>query len=88
MIKRNYKLQDIKDFLKEYYNLDWRHFYVLDNGKTRSIRLHDFKQDRLFVGAIVYKGEKARKIRFIDVTNYSFDVHGEKNLNYVFGKTF
>ena len=33
MAERAYTLQDVKDFLKEYYNLDWRNFQIIKDGQ-------------------------------------------------------
>ena len=55
MAKR-YKLQDVYDYILEYYNLDWKEFKIHDKGKVRSVRINDYRGDKLNVMAIIMKG--------------------------------
>ena len=79
MAKRNYRLQDIYDYLLEYYGLDWKMFMVSDFGLERGIRKYDFGgysgkyKSKLSVDAIVYNGSK-RQVLSLIVTNEDLSI--------------
>lgn len=58
MVKRLYKLRDIKDYIYEQYGLDWKDFMTRDNDLIRGVRSTDFDEDRLSVIAYMYKDGK------------------------------
>ena len=81
MVKRNYKLKDIYDYLLEYYGLEWRLFQIKDFGVKdrgeRGVRAWDIggrSGTELGVIAIVYMGEKQKHIR-LRVTNDEFEIY-------------
>ena len=76
MAERAYKLQDVKDFLKEYYNLDWRNFLIIKDGKSIAIKMRDFNQSCLRVPAVLYHGENEKKICWLSISNTYFSVYG------------
>ena len=73
---RNYKLQDIKDFVFAEYELDWKGFKVLDDNRVRTVRAMDFDGDRLSVAALVFKNERKVLPRLIVATNEYISVSG------------
>jgi len=81
MIERNYyTLQDVKDYLYENYELDWKNFKVLDGETMRGVRQKDFKIDYLSMVAVVYKqGKRVEPItirvsdKFISVGEFGVD---------------
>ena len=80
MIKRQYKLADVKDYLKDYYDLDWKLFYVKDcfTHEERGVKALDFNDKyhtKLSVLAIVYKGT-GRKMIQLYVDNESLLING------------
>jgi len=75
MAERAYKLQDVKDFLKEYYNLDWRNFLIIKDGHTIPIKMRDFNKTCLRVPAVLYHGD-SKQICWLSVSNRHFQVYG------------
>ena len=53
MVRRLYNLQDIYDFLKDYYNLEWRDFRILEQGCARPFKMTDFKKSQVSVPALL-----------------------------------
>lgn len=81
MAKRNYKLQDVYDYLKEYYNLDWKQFHINDNNQDRSIRKGDFDGNwctNLSIVAVVYKGS-TRILIWLNVSNQDLSILGSSS---------
>lgn len=76
MEKRNYKLQDIKDYIYEEYELVWDDYLVLDNDGMRRVRHIDFENDKLSVVAIMYKDGRKLLPRWIQATNEYISVSG------------
>ena len=77
MAKRNYKLQDVYDYLKEYYNLDWKLCQIISLNDQHGVRQWNFDGKEgieLCVIAIVYMGEKQKHIR-LRVTNDEFEIY-------------
>ena len=77
MTKRNYKLQDVYDYLQQFYNLEWRRYQIKDDKTERSIRLSDFNdinEQSFFVVAIVRQGLK-RKTVSLSVDNNRLEVY-------------
>ena len=77
MTKRNYKLQDVYDYLQQFYNLEWRRYQIKDNKTERSIRVNDFSdinEESFFVVAIVCQGLK-RKTVSLSVDNNRLEVY-------------
>lgn len=71
MANRNYKLQDISEYLLEYYGLDWKMFVIDDFGMERRVRQNDFNGKNrtcLMVAAIMYQGSKRMPI-WLSVSN-------------------
>lgn len=81
MAKRNYKLKDVYDYLKEYYNLDWKQFQIYDNNQERGIRMNDFDGNAktcLSVVAVVYKGS-TRILIWLSVSNQDLSILGSSS---------
>ena len=76
MAKR-YKLQDVYDYILEYYNLDWKEFKIHDKGKVRSVRINDYRGDKLNVMAIMMKGV-VRNVIILQVDNNELTLSGIK----------
>ncbi|MBR6779267.1 MAG: hypothetical protein IKM43_03900 [Clostridia bacterium] len=69
MAKRQYTLKEAREYIKEYYNLDWVNFEVRgDDGIRRSVKLSDFQEDRLYTFAYMTKG-KNKEITILEITN-------------------
>ena len=80
MINRQYKLGDVKDYLKDYYDLDWKLFLIKDSytHEERGVRMQDFDgifQTRLSVDAIVCKGT-TRELIYLYVNNENLSING------------
>lgn len=76
MAKRNYKLQDVHEYLLEYYGLDWKMFLIDDFGLERIVEKSDFNgKDRscLKVAAIMYNGTKRIPV-WLNVSNHDLVV--------------
>ena len=72
MIERKWKLKDVKEFLKQRYNLEWRHFHVVkDGGQICGVGKTDFNGDKLKVLAILHKGDR-RQLHWLCVSNQVF----------------
>ena len=83
MEEKKYKLQDVYDFLKEYYNLEWRNFLIIKDGYKVSIKMRDFNQTCLRVPAVLYHGQN-KEICWLIVSNKYFQVYGygyNRNVN-------
>ena len=81
MEKRNYKLKDVYDYLKEYYNLDWKLFQIRNDDKECGVRMSDFKGNgctHLSVVAIVYKGS-TRILIWLNVSNQELRIMGSSS---------
>ena len=81
MTKRNYKLKDVYEYLKEYYNLEWKQFQIYDNDKERGIRINDFDGNwctNLSVVAVVYKGS-TRILIWLNVSNQDLRILGSSS---------
>ncbi len=74
---RRYKLQDVYDYILEYYNLEWKDFKIHDNGRVRSVRISDYRGDKLKVTAILTKG-LSRSIVILQVDNENLILNGVK----------
>jgi len=82
MAKRNYKLQDVYDYLKQEYNLEWRLFQI----KARNVDYSDYERGvrawnfggkdgtELCVIAIVYQNNKRKTVR-LRVTNDELEIY-------------
>jgi hypothetical protein len=71
MTKRNYELQDIYDYLLDYYDLEWKLFKVKDFDFTNS----DAVDETSFsIITIVYSGKNRKRVR-LTVSNDKFDVY-------------
>ena len=76
MAKRNYKFQDIREYLLEYYGLDWKMFLIDDFGTERLVTQKDFNgKDRscLTVSAVVDRGSKRMTV-WLNVSNHDMVV--------------
>ena len=76
---REYKIQDVQAFIKDYYGYEWRGFRILEDGKARTPRAWDFKGDYFSMVAILFKNNK-RFVRLVEVSNVIFKIHGENNV--------
>ena len=82
MEKRNYRLKDIYDYLKQYYNLDWRLYQIKDhqidhNAQERGIRAWDFdnkNKTTLYVVAIMYGGVRRKSVSLY-VSNQRLEIY-------------
>jgi hypothetical protein len=81
MAKRNYKLQDVYDYLIRYYGLEWRGYQIKDsslkhNNNERGLRSWDFNTTKTYfsVVAIVYEGAK-QKIISLSTSNENLVVY-------------
>lgn len=83
MVRRLYNLQDIYDFLKDYYNLEWRDFRILEQGCARPFKMTDFKKSQVSVPALLQSDECKDEICWLTISNRYFVVygHGENNRN-------
>jgi hypothetical protein len=77
MAKRLYTLQDIKDFLKNEYNIDWQGA-VVKNGKIIYLKEDDLHNPSLRILAIVNENNSKAMYR-IAVSNTSFGVYGKSS---------
>ena len=68
MVKRQYTLKDAREYIKEYYNLDWVNFEIRGDNGPRSVQLSDFCEDRLYTFAYMTKG-KTKRISILEITN-------------------
>ena len=68
MAKRQYTLKEAKEYIKEFYNLDWVNFEVRGDDGRRSVKLSDFEEDRLYAFAYMTKG-KTKEITILEITN-------------------
>ncbi len=71
MTKRNYKLQDIYDYLLEYYGLTWNLFLINDFDVEHMVQKSDFNgknRSCLTVTAITYRGSKRVPV-WLNVSN-------------------
>ena len=75
MAKRKYKLQDIYDYLKQEFGLDWKNCRVIGDDLIRGVRSTDFDEDRLSVVGLIYNGRKVGA-RWIQASNTSLSVSG------------
>ena len=76
MAKRQYTLKDAREYIKEYYNVDWINFEIRgENGYRRSIELNDFVGDRLVACAYMIKGTETQ-ITILEITNDSLVLSG------------
>ncbi len=80
MAERLYTLEDIKNFLKEEYDLDWRDYEIIKNGHAVKISDRDFNQSCLCAPAIVYRRE-LKEIYLLKITNKYFGVYGKNSQN-------
>ena len=75
--KRNYKLQDVYDYLQRFYGLEWRRYQIKDHQNERTIRSNDFSdinEDGFYVVAIVYQDLK-RKTVSLNVDNNRLEIY-------------
>lgn len=80
MLNKKYNLQDIYDYLYQYYNIEWVGYQVL--GREGGVRLRDYNTTLdnkviLRVAAAVYEGNK-RKPVLLEVTDDYLVVSGYK----------
>lgn len=76
MKRKNYTLQDIYDYLLEYYGYDWKLFLICDYDTERRVQKTDFSGDyrtNLNVTALLYKGGNRNRV-FINVSNQNLKV--------------
>lgn len=85
MSKRVYKLRDVQEYLKEYYELDWRGFKVrkslIEDGEERRVRTWDFHGDNLTclsVAAIVYTKENEKRVVHLRISNDDLTVNFDR----------
>lgn len=75
MTKREYSLDDVKDYLYEEYELVWKDFEIIENDLTCKVRDYDFFEDQLHVVAILYKSAKPLN-KPLHVSNKTIQVGG------------
>ena len=80
MAERLYTLEDIKQFLKNEYDLDWRDCEVVKDGYKSRIKDRHFNKSCLRAPVVVYRG-KFKEIYWINVSNRYFSVYGKNNHN-------
>ena len=77
-MKRLYTLKDIKDFLKKEYDMDWKRYAIVKNGKAIYLKEDDLKNSSMSVLAIVNEnGSKA--MHRLAISNTRFDVYGKSH---------
>lgn len=76
MAERSYTLQDVKDYLYEKYELDWKDFKVLDSGVGRRPRASDFGENGLMICAVLYKEGRKDWPRVVFVNDEFISVSG------------
>ena len=75
MEQRKYDFYDVKQFLKDQYNIDWKGFRIFDIDKIRKVRLSDIKGENNYLRIVVLVNEnEAEDMIFVEVTNNSFRV--------------
>jgi hypothetical protein len=75
MEQRKYDFYDVKQFLKDQYNIDWKGFRIFDIDKIRKVRLSDIKGENNYLRIVVPVNEnEAEDMIFVEVTNNSFRV--------------
>ena len=75
MEQRKYDFYDVKQFLKDQYNIDWKGFRIFDIDKIRKVRLSDIKGEKNYLRIVVLVNEnEAEDMIFVEVTNNSFRV--------------
>ena len=80
MEDRKYDFYDVKQFLKDQYDYEWKNFNIYDFDKIRKVRLSDIKGEYHFLSIYipVYKqGIKDNVI--VEVTNDMFKVITQTN---------
>ena len=80
MEERKYDFYDVKQFLKEQYDIDWKGFNIYDIDKIRKVKLSDIKGEHnyLRVGIPVLKNNHKDSV-VVEVTNYLFNVISSNN---------
>lgn len=68
MAKRQWTLKEAREYIKEYYNLDWVDFEVRGENGRRQVKLSDIQEDRLYTFAYMTKG-KNKEITILEITN-------------------
>ena len=71
MIERNYKVQDVADYLLEYYGFKWISFLVKDYDSYREIKKSDFSgpnKTLLLVTTLIFDGAQSMNV-WINVSN-------------------
>ena len=75
MEQRKYDFYDVKQFLKDQYNIEWKGFRIFDIDKIRKVRLSDIKGENNYLRIVVPVNEnEAEDMIFVEVTNNSFRV--------------
>lgn len=75
MDKRQYTLKDAREYIQEYYNVDWVNFEIRGENGRRNIELNDFDGDRLVAVIYIVKGTTT-KISVLEITNNSLVLSG------------
>ena len=75
MEERKYDFYDVKQFLKDQYNIDWKGFRIFDMDKIRKVRLSDVKGENSYLRIIVPVNDNGiEDMVFVEVTNNTFRV--------------
>ena len=76
MVKRNYKISDVYDYLQQFYGLEWQRYLVKDGNNERSLRAEDFNDEHshFYVIAIMLQGTKQKTVS-LSVSNDRFEVY-------------
>ncbi len=77
-MKRLYTLKDIKDFLKQEYDIDWKGYAIVKKGKVIYLNEEDLKNASMSVLAIVNENGSKAMYRFA-ISNTRFDIYGKGN---------
>ena len=78
MPERLYTVNDIKQFFKDEYDLDWRDCEVVKDGYKSCIKNRHFNKSCLRAPLVVYRG-KVKEIYWVNVSNRYFSVYGKNN---------
>ena len=72
---KKYKLQDIKDYILNYYGANWKNFKVYTNFEERDIEESDFDEDFLDITIVVTQNGE-QKHAWLTVNNECLRVRG------------
>ncbi|MFQ6724574.1 MAG: hypothetical protein ACLRFE_04520 [Clostridia bacterium] len=83
MEKRNYEMQDIYDYLLQYYDLEWKLFKVKNiDFDTNKVGVDE---TNFSIVTVVYSNNKRKTVR-LSVSNDKFDVYEINPKKHYYGK--